>query len=231
MVHHYYSLAKVGWLTLMQDDNANVPNNQRTLCQEWRDHLLAAPDEGARHFKKYSDIATALGVIGTFGGGFTFATLFSITCSDTRIKKLLEFSSVLFMGTLLASLPVYCAVHALQENTGLPEDIQWFVRFQLIFSALVLLSALLCMFSAMYYFAFASPFILAVIMVACCIVWCIEASVASYYERLTLDQKGNYHPVCLLAVQVLLFIVVLAMAFACAFGNDLRDISRTRCDP
>ncbi|KFY95060.1 hypothetical protein V500_02964 [Pseudogymnoascus sp. VKM F-4518 (FW-2643)] len=94
--------------------------------------------------KRYTDIATALGVIGTFGGGFSFTTLFTITCPDDLVRRLLEFAAVLFIGSLSACIPVFCAVHGTDEKEGLrTPTIKDFVRCHLLIAGILLLSALL----------------------------------------------------------------------------------------
>src|SRR5947207_4721953 len=66
--------------------------------------------------KHYIDFATALAGIGTFGGGITFGLLLTFSCSDIVVKQLLAYASVLFIGAILASIPVRLALH------GAPED-------------------------------------------------------------------------------------------------------------
>lgn len=84
-----------------------------------------------------------LGSVGIFGGSVTFASLFTLACdADSHIPKLVGYASALFLGAVLACVPIFVALHTEQavakdeesRNEGLERLVRdpplTFVRFQ-----------------------------------------------------------------------------------------------------
>lgn len=166
--------------------------------------------------------------------------MFALTCTDNLVRTLLEFAAVLFIGSLLACIPVFCAVHGTDEKKGLEREItKDFVRCHLLFASLLLLSALLCMFSSMYYFAFLGPFILALVITAFAIITSIGGIILSdtdnhalYVPRSTgstYREKKNTIGHWLFFGLPLLIVILLGLVFA--FDPVIKRSSPNRCPP
>ena len=95
-----------------------------------------------------------------------------MTCESSQVKKLLGYASALFLGGLLASIPVALALHGADDTQSVPKPSRWFVRIQLIIVALMISAAVICMLVVIWLFGQGGAFWVAMLILFATIVWC-----------------------------------------------------------
>jgi hypothetical protein len=120
--------------------------------------------------KRYADLATALGGIGVFGGAITFTALVALNCNENTIRNLLAYASVLFLGSVVASVPVALALRKTSESENVPDTKLCFVRLQLTFVAGLIVAAIFCLLIVILDLGLPGPFAVGVVIVVASIV-------------------------------------------------------------
>ena len=122
----------------------------------------------------------------------TFAVLFTLNCPDyEHIPKLLGYSSALFLGSVLAFVPVLVGLHTQKDldtvadqeanktrslNTRrVNEPTLTFVRTQFVIVTILMIGAFICMFIAMLLLGNGAPAIMGFSLIIVSVIWTLLA--------------------------------------------------------
>jgi len=215
--------------------NDEVPQN---LDGSWHLNNVLMPERirsrPKRLPKSYTELATGLASIGTFGGGITFGLLLTFSCTDVLIKQLLAYASILFIGTLLVSIPVRLAVHSLPEQNEVKLAVRFFLRWQLALAGIMACVALVLMLTIIFELGHRGAFYFAIVLlgviVACSALALIVGRECRFSEALLQRIRGKERRCCF---AYFLFITILLLIIGVVFTakHDEKFHGSSRCKP